>query len=118
MLSVKAKVSHVLHELGVFRTQNLIYRHADREWLSRMLLEPNLHPLHDQWHDQLEDEKVIIGNHLKERIDDGRHKTYVAENRTPMSQSRKDADQFIVHPVGGYWEPLVQVFVGGMNSPV
>lgn len=60
----------MLNKPRILAPHNLLNCIANRNWLGRVDLEPHLHPLYDKRHDELKNEKVVIGDHLKEWKDD------------------------------------------------
>ena len=67
--------------------QDLIDSVTDRERLGRGGFKPDLHPLDDQRHDQLEDQKIIIWYHFEEIEHDLWQVVHVNEDWAPMTKS-------------------------------
>ena len=93
---MEACVAQVLGQAGILGCQDLINSIADGERLGRVGLKPDLHPLHYERHDQLEDQKVVIRDHLEEIEHDLGQIVHIKEDWAPVAKSRQYAHKFVV----------------------
>lgn len=107
----------MVHELrSFFHDDDLHGGLEEMNRITRIGLEPELAVLHEEAHDHLEENQIIILDDLDKWVHDLRKVVDLSKDRTPIGQRAENSNKFVEVVSAFYWESFIKVFKVGVNA--